>query len=158
MKCIPKVYTLLLGYTSILIHSRFLDDMVAWKRQALLIITSLVRSDENKMLFGIICLLAACSDVRTPKHTHAEDYCADSETARLFRRSKWTGLDNDLKIILMLDGQDFEIYGAFDEDKMAFMNMRSIYRYIADIQWHNIYDYHSVYNDFDECVLTKMCK
>lgn len=78
------------------------------------------------MLFGIICLLAACSDVRTPKHTHAEDYCADSETARLFRRSKWTGLDNDLKIILMLDGQDFEIYGAFDEIKMAFMNMRSI--------------------------------
>lgn len=69
------------------------------------------------MLFGIICLLAVCSDVRAPKHTHAEDYCADSETARLFRRSIWTGLDNDLKIILMLDGQDFEIYGAFDEDK-----------------------------------------
>ncbi len=78
------------------------------------------------MLFGIICLLAACSDVRTPKHTHAEDYCADSETARLFRRSKWTGLDNDLKIILILDGHNSKIYGPLMKIKTVFMNMRSI--------------------------------
>ncbi|MFR7464967.1 MAG: hypothetical protein ACLUVG_08540 [Phocaeicola vulgatus] len=65
--------------------------------------------------------------MRTPKHTHAEDYCADSETARLFRRSKWTKLDNDLKIILMLDGQDFGKYTEHSmRIKMAFMNMRSI--------------------------------
>lgn len=111
------------------------------------------------MLFGIICLLAACSDVRTPKHTHAEDYCADSETARLFRRSKWTGLDNDLKIILMLDRQDFEIYGAFDEDKDGIHEYAEYY--IGTLRIYNdiIFTVTTVYTMIlMNAFLTKRCK
>lgn len=70
------------------------------------------------LLFGIICLLAACSDVRTPKHTYSEtDSCADSEAAGLPKETMWTGAGNNLKVVLMLNGQNFEIYGALDEDK-----------------------------------------
>lgn len=76
-----------------------------------------------------------------------------------FRRSKWTGLDNDLKIILMLDGQDFEIYGAFDEDKDGIHEYAEYY--IGTLRIYNdiIFTITTVYTMILMNVfLTKMCK
>lgn len=70
------------------------------------------------LLFAIICFLTACSDKTNSEHLHLEtDSCTNGGAVGLPRETMWVASENYLKVVLMVNEGDFEIYVAFDDDK-----------------------------------------
>lgn len=81
---------------------------------------------KHYLLYSLVCLLASCTN-RMGQESEFRETDSYANRIELPSETIWIGSDSSRKVILMLNGQEFELYGVCDDDEDGVLEYAECY-------------------------------